>query len=42
MMEGRKDQFISELVLQGVDRKEATVEVDLSIDRVIYFARLGR
>ena len=38
MMEGRKHQFISELVLQGVDRKEATVEVDLSIDRVIYFA----
>ena len=38
MIEGRKDQFISELVLQGVDRKEATVEVDLSIDRVIYFA----
>ena len=38
MMEGRKDQFISELVLQGVDRKEAAVEVDLSIDRVIYFA----
>jgi len=38
MMEGRKDQFISELVLQGVDRKKAAVEVDLSIDRVIYFA----
>ena len=38
MMEGRKDQFISELVLQGIDRKKATVEVDLSIDRVIYFA----
>ena len=38
MMEGRKDQFISELVLQGVDRKKATVEVDLTIDRVIYFA----
>ena len=38
MMEGRKDQFISELVLQGIDRKEATLEVDLSIDRVIYFA----
>ena len=38
MMEGRKDQFISELVLQGVDRKKATLEVDLSIDRVIYFA----
>ena len=38
MMEGRKDQFISELVLQGVDRKEAKLEVDLSIDRVIYFA----
>ena len=38
MIEGRKDQFISELVLQGVDRKKAAVEVDLSIDRVIYFA----
>ena len=38
MMEGRKDQFISELVLQGVDIKKATIEVDLSIDRVIYFA----
>ena len=38
MMEGRKDQFISELVLQGVERKKATVEVDLTIDRVIYFA----
>ena len=38
MIEGRKDQFISELVLQGIDRKEATLEVDLSIDRVIYFA----
>ena len=38
MMEGRKDQFISELVLQGVDRKKAAVEVDLSIDRIIYFA----
>ena len=38
MMEGRKDQFISELVLQGVDIKKAKVEVDLSIDRVIYFA----
>ena len=38
MMEGRKDQFISELVLQGVDIKKATGEVDLSIDRVIYFA----
>jgi len=38
MMEGRKDQFISELVLQGVDRKKATAEVDLTIDRVIYFA----
>lgn len=38
MMEGRKDQFISELVLQGVDRKKAALEIDLSIDRVIYFA----
>ncbi len=38
MMEGRKDQFISELVFQGVDKNKAAEEVDLSIDRVIYFA----
>ena len=38
MMEARKDQFISELVLQGESKNKATEEVDMSIDRVIYFA----
>ena len=38
MMEARKDQFISELVLQGANKNKATEEVDMSIDRVIYFA----
>tara|TARA_B100001093_G_scaffold516129_1_gene594183 strand:- start:698 stop:1579 length:882 start_codon:yes stop_codon:yes gene_type:complete len=38
MVEGRKTQFIEELVLQGVNRKEALKEVNFSIDRIIYFA----
>jgi acyl-CoA reductase-like NAD-dependent aldehyde dehydrogenase len=38
MLEGRRDQFISELVLQGVGRRAAEREVDASIDRLIYFA----
>ena len=38
MMEGRKSQFIDELVLQGLDKKNAVKEVENSIDRVIYFA----
>ena len=38
MLEGRRDQFISELVLQGVARRAAEKEVDASIDRLIYFA----
>ena len=38
MLEGRKTQFIEELVLQGVSHKEAEKEVDTSIDRIIYFA----
>jgi acyl-CoA reductase-like NAD-dependent aldehyde dehydrogenase len=38
MLEGRRDQFISELVLQGVAPRAAEKELDASIDRLIYFA----
>ena len=38
MLEGRRDQFISELVLQGATARAAEKEVDASIDRLIYFA----
>jgi acyl-CoA reductase-like NAD-dependent aldehyde dehydrogenase len=38
MLEGRKEQFVSELVLQGISRMKATVEVELSIDRLVYYA----
>ncbi|MDH5622195.1 MAG: aldehyde dehydrogenase family protein [Gammaproteobacteria bacterium] len=38
MLEGRREQFIAELVLQGVTPKAAQKEVDLSIDRLIYYA----
>lgn len=38
MLEGRKAQFIEELVLQGAMPKEAEKEVLLSIDRVVYYA----
>jgi acyl-CoA reductase-like NAD-dependent aldehyde dehydrogenase len=38
MLEGRREQFVSELVLQGVTNRAAVKEVDASIDRLIYFA----
>jgi acyl-CoA reductase-like NAD-dependent aldehyde dehydrogenase len=38
MLEGRRSQFIDELVLQGVTAKAAEKEVDTSIDRLIYYA----
>ena len=38
MLEGRRDQFIAELVLQGVTQRAARKEVDQSIDRLIYYA----
>ncbi|MFT4660455.1 MAG: acyl-CoA reductase-like NAD-dependent aldehyde dehydrogenase [Ulvibacter sp.] len=38
MMEGRSDQFISELELQGMDKNSAKKEIDMSIDRWIYYA----
>jgi len=38
MMEGRKAQFIDELVKQDATRAHAEAEVTLSIDRLIYYA----
>ncbi len=38
MMEGRFDQFVSELIIQGIEKKKAEKEVAQSIDRWIYYA----
>lgn len=38
MLEGRRDQFIAELVKQGATSAKAQQEVDVSIDRIIYYA----
>lgn len=38
MLEGRKEQFVAELVMQGANRRRAEAEVDASIDRLIYYA----
>lgn len=38
MMEGRKEQFINELVQQGVSAKAAEIEVRASVDRLVYYA----
>ncbi len=38
MLEGRRDQFISELEEQGASPVKAAAEVDLSVDRLVYYA----
>ncbi|HYC40436.1 MAG TPA: aldehyde dehydrogenase family protein [Chitinophagaceae bacterium] len=38
MLEGRKAQFIEELMQQDASRKKAEREVNLSVDRLIYYA----
>ena len=38
VLEGRKAQFVEELVLQGSTKTQATKEVEISIDRLIYYA----
>ncbi len=38
MLEGRKEQFISELILQGSTSAAAKQEVELSIDRMVYYS----
>lgn len=38
MLEGRRDQFIAELTAQGATAVKAAQEVDLAIDRIVYYA----
>ena len=38
VLEGRTDQFVAELVAQGSTAKAATKEVELSVDRLVYYA----
>ena len=38
MLEGRKEQFIAELVLQGASKLAASKEVETAIDRLVYYA----
>jgi acyl-CoA reductase-like NAD-dependent aldehyde dehydrogenase len=38
MLEGRKEQFITELITQGETVKNAKAEVNASIDRLVYYA----
>jgi acyl-CoA reductase-like NAD-dependent aldehyde dehydrogenase len=38
MLEGRKAQFIDELILQGAKKQQAINEVETSIDRLIYYS----
>ncbi len=38
MLEGRAEQFVAELVLQGALKRRARAEVDATIDRLIYYA----
>ena len=38
MLEGRKSQFIEELMMTGLSKLHAKNEVELSIDRLIYYA----
>lgn len=38
MLEGRRDQFIQELTIQGLTKVNAEKEIDLSIDRIVYYA----
>ena len=38
MLEGRSEQFVAELILQGESKRRAQKEVEASIDRLIYYA----
>jgi acyl-CoA reductase-like NAD-dependent aldehyde dehydrogenase len=38
MLEGRKEQYIDELITQGENQKKAQTEVEMSIDRLVYYA----
>lgn len=38
MLEGRRAQFMEELIFQGATVEDATHEIDLSIDRLVYYS----
>ena len=38
MLEGRKEQFMEELIKQGSSQKAAIQEVNFAIDRIVYYA----
>ncbi len=38
MLEGRREQFMADLTLQGLTNKQAENEINKSIDRLIYYA----
>jgi len=38
MLEGRRAQFVEELILQGSTKAKAESEVDLAIDRLVYYS----
>jgi len=38
MLEGRSDQFVAELILQGESKRRAQKEVEVSTDRLIHYA----
>jgi acyl-CoA reductase-like NAD-dependent aldehyde dehydrogenase len=38
MLDGRKGQFIDELVLQGISKSKADKEFQQSVDRLVYYA----
>ena len=38
MLEGRKAQFIEELVFQGTEKKKAQKDVEIAIDRLVYYS----
>lgn len=38
ILEGRKEQFVTELVAQGETKKDALKEVETAIDRLVYYA----
>lgn len=38
ILEGRREQFINELMIQGSSKANAEKEIDLAIDRTVYYA----
>lgn len=38
MLEGRREQFVAELLKEGSTKRQANAEVDAAIDRLVYFA----